>query len=552
MHLTTFLFALLPQLRGFRLERLLITEDSVILELSSTRRTACCPLCARRSHRVHSRYERRLADLPWADRSVTLRLHVRRFFCGNRRCPRRIFAEQRPDLVAPRGRRTQALDSRLLDLACTVGGQAGARLARRQGVLTSRATLLRLVHRAPLPAVGSPRVVGIDDWSQRRGHTYGTILVDADQRRPIELLPDRTAKSLADWLQTHPSIEILTRDRSTTYAEGAARGAPRAVQVADRFHVLDDLGDVVERVLDRHRPALRELTLPSTLATVGVAESQVAERPRAPDSSLGRMSRQQRKQNERRALRMERYARLQVLKQQGWTIGTMARELGIGRRTIERWNRVEGFPERKPRRRPPNPLAPYAEYLVQRWNEGCHTGLQLWREVCAQGYRGPQGAIWPVLHRLRQGHPPIQELDPHWSRRLVHRPPSPRRMAGVWLRRAADRTEAEHDALERLLDLCPEARLAFELTERFTSLVRERQADALEGWLEDAQSSGLPEFHSFVAGLRRDQPAIIAAVSLPYSNGQTEGQITKLKLLKRSMYGRASFELLRRRVLLAG
>ncbi len=485
----------------------------------------------------------------WSKHHLTCQ--VRRFFCRNRCCARAIFGERLPLLVEPRGRRTRALQALLLDIACALGGQAGARLAVRQGVCTSRATLLRLIHRLPLPTVGVPRVLGVDDWSQRRGHTYGTILVDAEQRRPVDLLPDRTATSLADWLHAHPSVEIVTRDRSATYAEGAARGVPQAVQVADRFHVLDDLGDAVERVLDRHRSALRELTLPSTLATVGVAQDQMADRERAPGSGFGRISRQQRRQNERRALRMERYARLQVLKQQGWTIGAMARELGIGRRTIERWNRVDGFPERKPRRHPPNPLAPYADYLVRRWNEGCHTGLQLWREVCAQGYRGPQGAIWPVLHRLRQGYPPIKETDPQWSRRLIRRPPSPRRMAGVWLRRAADRTQAEHQALERLLNVCPEARLAFSLTERFTSLLREGKVEALEPWLEDATTSSLPEFHSFATGLRRDQPAIVAAVSLPYSNGQTEGQITKLKLLKRSMYGRASFELLRRRVLLA-
>jgi transposase len=439
----------------------------------------------------------------------------------------------------------------LLDIAYALGGQAGARFVARQGMPTSRATLLRLVHQAPLPAVGSPRVLGVDDWSQQRGHTYGTILVDAEQRRPVELLPDRTATSLAEWLQAYPSIEVVTRDRSATYAEGAARGAPQAIQVADRFHVIDDLGDVIERVVDRHRSALRELTLPSMLTTLGATQDQLADRERTPGSGLGRLSREQRRQTEQRALRMDRYARWQVLKQQGWKIDAIARELGIGRRTIERWNRVDGFPERKPRQRPPNSLAPYADYLVRRWNEGCHTGLQLWREVCAQGYRGPQGAIWPVLHRLRQGDPPIQELDPQWSRRLVRRPPSPRRMAGVWLRRAADRTHAERDALARFLDLCPEARLAFSLTEPFTSLLREGRSDALEAWLEDATTSGLPEFHSFATGLRRDQAAIVAAVSLPYSNGQTEGRITKLKLLKRSMYGRASFELLRRRVLLA-
>jgi transposase len=548
---TTLVFTLLSHLRGLRLEHVLVADTGLSLSLSTTRRTAQCPLCSRRSRRVHSRYLRTIADLPWAGRSIILRVQVRRFFCRNRHCPRAIFAERLPTLVAPRARRTCGLQALLLDIACALGGQAGARLAARQGMPTSRATLLRLVHQAPLPAVGSPRVLGVDDWSQRRGHTYGTILVDAEQRRPVDLLPDRTATSLAEWLQAHPTIEVVTRDRSPTYAEGAARGAPQAVHVADRFHVLDDLGDAVERVLDRHRSALRELTLPSTLATVGAAQDQMADHKHASGSGLGRISREQRRQNEQRALRMDRYARLQVLKQQGWKIDAIARELGLGRRTIERWNRVAGFPERKPRRRPPNPLAPYADYLERRWNEGCHTGLQLWREVCAQGYRGRQGAIWPVLRRLRQGYPPIQELDPQWSQRLVRRPPSPRRMAGVWLRRAADRTQAEHQALERFLELCPEARLAFSLTERFTSLLREGRSDALEAWLEDASTSGLPEFHSFATGLRRDQPAIVAAVTLPYSNGQTEGQITKLKLLKRSMYGRASFELLRRRVLLA-
>jgi transposase len=406
--------------------------------------------------------------------------------------------------------------------------------------------LLRLIVGAPLPPVGTPRVLGVDDWSQRRGHTYGTILVDADQHRPIELLQDRTATTLADWLETHPSIEVVTRDRSTAYAEGAARGAPQAVQVADRFHVIHDLGEVVEQVLDRHRSALRELTLPppgATMTAIAPAAAGI--------SGRGSSTRELWQLRQRRALRIDRYERLQVLKGQGWTIGAMARELGISRRTIERWNRIDGFPERKPRRRPESPLAPYADYISQCWEQGCRKGLALWRAVCAQGYSGPRGAIWPVLHRLRQGLPPIGSIDLPARRRLIRRPPSPRRLASVWMRRAADRTEAEQRVLQKLLELCPDARLAFGLTERFLQLVRERQADALDAWLEDAVATGLPEFRTFVNGLQRDKAAIVAAVFLPYSNGQTEGQITKLKLLKRSMYGRASFELLRRRVLLA-
>jgi transposase len=551
VHFPNFLRALLPHLRGLHLESVFLADTDLTLVLTTTRRTAQCPLCSRRSTSVHSRYQRTLADLPWGGRSVILRVEVRRFFCRNRRCARAIFAERLPELAAPRARRTNAQHALLLDIACALGGRPGARLALRHGVATSRATLLRLVYRAPLPPVGMPCVLGVDDWSQRRGRTYGTILIDADRHRPIDLLPDRTAATLASWLEAHPSVKVVTRDRSTAYAEGATRGAPNAQQVADKFHLFDDLGDAVERVLDQHRSALRELTLPSSLATLAGTSSE----PTATTSNAGgarRPTRHTHGQLQRRALlRIDRYEQLQVLKQQGWTIGAMARELGISRRTIERWNKIDGFPERKPRRRPVNPLAPYAEYLSQRWDQGCRKGLQLWRDVCEQGYRGPRGAIWPVLHRLRQGLTPIGETDLPARRRLIRRPLSPRRMAGVWLRRAPDRTEAEQRALTRLLELAPDASLAFNLCEQFTSLLREGGADALQPWLEEAASSGLPEFRSFANGLQRDKAAIVAAVSVPYSNGQTEGQVTKLKLLKRSMYGRASFELLRRRVLLA-
>ena len=235
VHFPTLLRWLLPHLRGLRLERVLHSDAGLTLVLITTRGTAQCPLCSRPSHGVHSHYRRTLADLPWGGRDVQLHVEVRRFFCGNRRCPRVIFAERLPKLAAPRGRRTLAQRTLLLDFACALGGQAGARLAGRYGLHASRATLLRLIAQAPLPPVGTPRVLGVDDWSQRRGRTYGTILVDEEARRPIELLKDRTAATLVSWLEGHPSIQVLTRDRSTAYAEGATRGAPQAVQGADRF-----------------------------------------------------------------------------------------------------------------------------------------------------------------------------------------------------------------------------------------------------------------------------------------------------------------------------
>lgn len=540
----------MPHCTGLRLEATTIHESHLTLQLASMKRAARCPLCRRRSNRVHSRYRRTIADLPISERSVTLRLQVRRFSCRTRRCPRRIFAEQFPSLVLRYGRRTHAQRLALEEIGFALGGAGGARLATRLRSPVSRTTVLRFIRAAGLPAYDPPRLLGVDDWARRKGWRYGTILVDLEQHRPIDLLPDRTAATLATWLQDHPGIEVISRDRSGAYAEGATRGAPHAVQVADRFHLLKNLGEAVEEVLDRHRGSLRSLHLPCPLgepppggAVPGVGESTGALAPPTP--------RLRPLQNQHRAERLARYEQVIALRERGLTLRAIARQVGVGARTMQRWLRAGTFPERKPRRRPPNPLAAYADYLTQRWGEGCHNGMQLWREVCAAGYAGPRSPIWEVVQRLRTGASAIAvpvevPVGPAGSAR---RPPSPRRVAGLYLRRPADRTEDEQHALGQLLASCPAAKLAYELTDRFTSLVRNQQPDALDPWLATAAACELPELRRFALGIARDKAAVTAAVALPYSNGQTEGQITRLKLVKRAMYGRANFDLLRQRVL---
>jgi transposase len=245
------------------------------------------------------------------------------------------------------------------------------------------------------------------------------------------------------------------------------------------------------------------------------------------------------------------YHQVVTLRERGLTVPTIARQLKLGERTVQRWLSAGEFPERKPRRRPLSPRASYGDYLDRRWAEGCHNGMQLWREVCDQGYRGPRYRIWEVAQRLRQGLPAIEARGAASRTRQPTRPkpPTPRQVAGLFLRRVVHRTVVEQAALTRLLGECPEVQLAYDLTERFTALIRERQAVALDDWLVAASTSGLPELERFASGLARDKAAVLAAASLPYSNGQTEGQITRLKLIKRAMYGRAKFDLLRQRVL---
>ncbi len=545
--------SLLPTDHSLRLDDVSIGPDQIVATLEATASRSTCPICRTWSEAVHSLYQRTIADLPWGRQTVHLQLRARKFFCRQPTCSRRVFTERLPTVVAPYARRTVRLTEVVRLLAFALGGGPGGRIVDRLGMATSPATLLRLIRRTAVIEVPTPRALGIDDWAKRKRHTYGTILIDLEQHQVVDLLPDRTADTLAAWLQERPGVEIISRDRSRAYADGAARGAPDAVQVADRFHLIKNLGETVVEVLERHRADLREVRVSAeTLVQPEDGTRPVADLTRRTSAlPMSRPTWLQRRQQERRSHRVARYEQMIALRERGLTIAAIVRELGVGERTILRWLAAGSFPERKLRRRPPSPFAPFAEYVTSRWADGCHNGMQLWREVCEQGYAGPRYRIWEVVQRLRQGLTAVAELEVEQmeipSRPL--RPVSPRQVAGIFLRRATDRTAAEQQVLTQVIERCPDARAAYELTERFLALTRQRQAALLEAWLTDAAQSGLPEFQRLASGLLTDHAAVVAAASLPYSNGQTEGQVNKLKLMKRSMYGRANFDLLRLRLL---
>src|SRR5919197_4940032 len=233
--LQTLITALLPPTWAVRLAKVTMEQASVQLQLTATAPTAACPRCAVSSSSVHSRYQRHLTDLPWGTRAVHLQLTVRKFRCRNQSCGRRIFTERLPDLVAAYGRHTHRLATALRAIGLALGGNAGARLAARLRLPTSPATLLRLVRTAPVPQPPALQAVGVDEWAWRRGHRYGTILVNLADHRVVDLLPDRSATSVAAWLAQHPTITVVCRDRSDLYADGIRRGAPEAVHVVDRF-----------------------------------------------------------------------------------------------------------------------------------------------------------------------------------------------------------------------------------------------------------------------------------------------------------------------------
>lgn len=545
---------LVPHLAGLRLDQIISSDDRVVLVVAGVGRTARCPLCRRPAHRVHSTYHRTVADAPWGRRPAILRLRVRRFRCDTAACPRRIFAERFPNVVGERARRTDEHRALLEDVALALGGTPGARLAAKLGAPVSRNTLLRLLRAIPDEATATPRILGVDDWSLRRGRTYATILVDLERRRPIDLLPDRSADTLAGWLARHPGVEIVSRDRAGVYADGARRGAPDAIQVADRYHLSANAGETLERLLIRQHAKLR-----AAATAVAAEEAAVAPPTDLTPPAPRPPSRRDEEAAGRRSRRQARYDAVRALRREGRSIRAIGDRLGMSRTTVMKYLRADTCPMPGPRPNRRSLVDAWVPYLRARWAEGRRDATGLFREIKALGFPGGRSIVCARLTRWRaeERRPgPYPDAAPVDVAALPPEPPpvrdrSPRRTRWLLLTEPAKRSPDQAAFCERLLADCPVVARGVELALGFRRLVRERDHAGLAPWLDQARRSGLAEFRAFAAGVERDRAAVEAALELAVSNGQTEGQITKLKLLKRATYGRASLTLLRARLLRA-
>lgn len=554
---------LLPLDTSFRVTGLVIDADTheVVVELDAIAADCPCPCCHQLAERVHSHYWRSIVDLPWAALLVHLHLHVRTFFCDNSACPRKIFTERLPTLVAPSAKRTLRLAQQQQQLGLALGGNPSVRVSAELDRGASRNTLLRLVHRLPLPEPRAPEVIGIDDWAWKKGQRYGTIITDLERQCPIALLEDRDAETLADWLKQHPTIRIIARDRGGIYAEGATKGAPQAIQVADRFHMLGNLADTLLPVFEQYADLLRTTTNPRSIIEDPV-EGMTDRVPAATEALIAQLPpprpspKHQAQAEQRRAARLARYERARELHTHGWPIRAIGRELGLNRNTVRAYIRAPSFPERQPRvLRQPGVLEPFIPYLIERWNAGCRNGTALWKEVIERGYTGKRVTVFSFVTRLRKalGIPTKQRARSEGTVILLEqRPLTPRNAVWQVLQRPEKRAKLTTERIEKLRAAHPDLEEAISLTESFASLVRTRAPEALDCWLDQAAACTLKPFQSFAASLRRDYNAVRAGVELPWSTGPVEGEINRLKMVKRAMFGRAGFPLLQRRVLLAG
>ncbi|MFF2432498.1 ISL3 family transposase [Streptomyces mirabilis] len=487
---------------------------------------AACPDCGCSSNRVHDSYQRRLKDLPLAGQSVVIRLTVRRFICGTADCPRRTFAEPFAQLTTPYARFTTRLGHVLERVGLALAGRAGARLTAQLGFRVGRMTLLRRVTALPDPQPSTPRVLGVDDFATRRGQSYATVLTCGETHRVIDVLPTRNSGPLAVWLATHPGVEIICRDRAGAYAEGARLGAPAAIQVADRFHLWQGIGRAVETCVAAHRECLSAPTSPTRSDVDEYGNNPVRVGP-APDG--------RRAQRKRAA-----HTLVHDLLAQGYSRRAIARHLGWGLNTVLRYARAVSWQDTLRENRPrPSRLDPYKPFLERRFAAGCTNVTRLHRELIA--------ANAPVTYQMVRAYIATLRVAP---RQAPSSPPTVRRVTGWLTRHPATLSDDERAALKDVLARCPELDAAAEHVRDFGEILSYRLGATLPAWIDAVDASQLPGLTNFALHLLRDLDAVTAGLTLHWSSGGTEGAVNRIKKIKRQLYGRAGFDLLRKMILL--
>jgi transposase len=556
------LLPLLPPDAALRLDRIAITDQTVTLSLRTTGPAVPCPLCAQPARHVHSLYTRHARDLPIQGRPAVLRLTARRFFCRNHDCPRQVFCEPIPQLLIRYARFTTRLTETHRNIGMALGGEPGSRLAAKLGMPTSPDTLLRRVKQVrpsgdPTPR---PRVIGVDDWAMRKGHTYGTIIIDLERGEVLELLPGRDGAELKTWLSQHSEIEVLSRDRWASFADAAAEAAPQAQQVADRWHLLKNIREALERFLDRHVGKIAEVfaapaqTQPAQAPPPDVVRDggppplsglPVAATPETPVSPA-----LQRPVTAKQQRRLERFHEVRRRHAEGQSLRGIARELRLSWRVVRRYARSDHCPDWRPGRIGPSQAAGHQERIDAWLAEGNRHVSALHRQLQAEG----SALRYDTLRRFVTRR--LAARGEQRERVNAARPPPPptpsaRGLSFAVIAKPAERTETQQPQVVRLREINAEVAEAVGLVEAFAALVRKEGGMTLKGWQEKARDGASTELRKFAEGLERDQKAVQAALDERWSNGPVEGHINRLKTIKRQMYGRAGLVLLRARVLCA-
>ena len=535
-------------------DALTFDRDSLTISASVRGAEAHCPVCGETSRRVHGRYTRTLADLPWSGMPVRLRVRVRKFFCDRPTCERTIFAERLDEVARVYARSTDRQREALEWIAFALGGEAGARLARELGLLVSPDALLNRIRGVFRAEAEDVRVLGVDDFGFRKGSAPGTILVDLERHKVADLFEGHSGESIARWLLRHPGVEVVARDRSHVCWEGINAGAPGALQVADRWHLLRSLALGLEEFLLRKRSVLGRAatgTGEEGERLPGSIDEDVSTLPVRLGRPYGSVEGPAQKRHERLVERWKEIRRLHLV---GASVKDIAEWVGTSHSTVYRYRERTDPPPRPSYRRRASVLDPYMPYLVRRWNEGCRSAKRLHQEIREMGYRHSIDTVNRLLSSFRyteQQGEKIPLAPRAKTGAIAGASPTAKNVAALFMRREELLNAEQKEYLGRLCASDRALADARRLTQEFAKMVRNLEGEKLDGWLEEAAGCEASVIKKFAASQKKDLAAVRAGLTEEWSTGPVEGFITKLKLLKRQGYGRANFDLLRARALAA-
>ena len=530
MNLTKLIFS---QIDPFKVVSVDNQADFVNIYVQSRQKICRCPDCLSPSKKLHSYYLRKFRDLPTFGKSCNIYLQSRKYRCLRTECKRKIFTERFDDHFKPCKRRTKRLDEKLLATALEMGGRPAERICNTLSMPVSDSTLLRLIHKTPLPPLGQLKAVGVDDWAYKKRDRYGSILVNLDTGKVIDLLPDREEKTLTSWLQGQHAIEVITRDRYGKYMRAATKGAPQAIQVTDRWHLLKNLGEAVKRIMVREYTRLSRAVAPKTVQKPLVVPKDfpAGKKLAATDGVI-----------------KQRFDEMKKLQAKGLSNNAIAKSLGMHRDTVRKYLSMDVLMRKSYGER--GMIEAHFEYIKERMKSDPNIHLKtLWTELKQKGYPGAYSTLSESLtyYDIRVGKKARQTKLPQHAGSFF----KPSAAAMAFLAPESKISSTQKKLISKLCQSSPELKHTMSLVKKFRELIENKMGSELNAWIAEAKHSVIAELKSFATGLLSDLQSIENAINLHWSNGPVEGNVNKLKTIKRQMYGRASFDLLRKRLVLA-